>query len=88
MPNSIYKRNATFKDVFTIIFNPDYITLENSKGYVEWHWKEFTKFAESPNFFHLYFSPKSFFLIPKDNMKDEFKFELRLMLSDKIKNEK
>jgi hypothetical protein len=86
MPNSVYKREEqTFKDNFLIKFRSEGVFLENERGYIKWGWGEFTKFAESPNFFHLYFSPKSFFLIPKDNMVDEFKFDLRLLLSDKIK---
>jgi YcxB-like protein len=86
MPNTLYKRNQkTFGDTFLITFKSDYVFLENENGEVQWGWGQFTKFAESPNFFHLYFSPKSFFLVPKDNMVDEFKFDLRLLLSDKIK---
>lgn len=87
MPNSVYKREEkTFKDTFLIIFRSDFIILENEKGYVKWAWGDFSKFTESPNFFHLYFTPKSFFLIPKDDMVDEIKFDLRLLLSDKIKS--
>jgi hypothetical protein len=90
MPNTAYKRGeSTFKDSFLIIFKPDFIFLENRRGgSVEWNWGDFIKFAESPNFFHLYFSQKSFFLVPKDNMNDAFKFELRVLLSDKIKSTK
>jgi hypothetical protein len=85
MPGTIYRKNDTFKDKFSMDFNDGFVYLENSKGYVKWNWHQFTKFAESPNFFHLYFSAKSFFIVPKDNMSDEFKFDLRLLLNDKIK---
>jgi hypothetical protein len=88
MPASIYRKNTTFKDTFTIIFRGDKVLLESTKGFAEWGWDEFVKYSESPNFYHLYFSSKSFFLIPKDNMKDEFKFELRLLLGEKIPNTK
>ena len=88
MPGVIFRKNDTFKDKFTMDFNDGFVYLENTKGYVKWNWQQFTKFAESPNFFHLYFSPKSFFLIPKGNMSDEFKFDLRLLLNDKIKTGK
>ncbi len=88
LPNSIYKRALTFQDTFHMIFKDEYIILENARGAVNWNWQQFTKFTESPNFFHLYFSPKSFFLVPKDNMSDEFKYELRILLNNKIMTEK
>ncbi|HWB28505.1 MAG TPA: YcxB family protein [Chitinophagaceae bacterium] len=85
MPGIIYRKNDTFRDKFVMDFNDTRVFLENSRGYAEWPWDKFTKFAESPHFFHLYFSPKSFFIIPKDNMSDEFKFDLRILMNDKIK---
>ncbi|HEY6978270.1 MAG TPA: YcxB family protein [Chitinophagaceae bacterium] len=84
LPNSIYRRSATFKDSFVVDFGHNIITLENKRGYVEWEWKQFVKFFESPNFFHFYFSAKSFFLLPKDNMSDDFKHDLRTLLNEKI----
>ncbi|HVX49822.1 MAG TPA: YcxB family protein [Chitinophagaceae bacterium] len=88
MPGTIYRKNETFRDKFSIDFNNSRVLLENSRGYVEWEWSKFIKFSESPHFFHLYFTPKSFFIIPKDNMSDEFKFDLRLLMSDNIKSRK
>jgi hypothetical protein len=84
LPGNIYRRAATFKDSFTIFFEDRFVRLSNERGYIEWEWRQFTKFAESPYFFHLYFSAKSFFLVPKDDMSDEFKYDLRLLLNDKI----
>ena len=86
LPTSIYKRAATFKDSFIIYFREDEVRLENERGYVEWPWKKFTKFFESPHFFHLYFDAKSFFIVPKDNMSEEFLHELRGVLNSKIGN--
>lgn len=85
LPYSIYKRSATFKEKFVITFNENSILLQNPNGYVEWKWGQFTRFIESPNFFHLYFSPKSFFLVPKDEMNEEFRYDLRLLLKKRIK---
>ncbi len=85
LPYNIYKRSATFKESFIITFQDKYVMLQNPNGFVEWNWNQFTKFIESPNFFHLYFSSKSFFLVPKDNMNDDFKYELRVLLNNKIK---
>lgn len=84
LPASIYKRAATFKDSFTIYFREDEVRLENPRGYVEWPWKRFSKFFESPNFFHLYFDAKSFFIVPKDDMTEDFRHELRGVLNRKI----
>jgi hypothetical protein len=86
IPNSIYKKAATFKDSFTIFFREDEIILENQRGYVEWPWKKFSKYFESPHFFHLYFDSKSFFIVPKDGMTDDFRHELRGVLRTKIAN--
>lgn len=84
LPNGIYKKAATFRDSFIIDFQEDEIRLENERGYMNWPWKTFTRFFESPHFFHLYFDSKSFFLVPKDGMTDEFRHELRGMLNKKI----
>ena len=84
LPNSIYKKAATFQDSFIIDFKEDEIRLENERGYMNWPWKTFTRFFESPHFFHLYFDSKSFFLVPKDEMSDEFTHELRGMFNSKI----
>ena len=84
LPNSIYKKAATFQDSFIIDFKDDEIRLENERGYMNWPWKTFSRFFESPHFFHLYFDSKSFFLVPKDGMSDEFTHELRGLLNSKI----
>lgn len=84
LPNSIYKKAATFQDSFIIDFNESEVRLDNERGYVQWPWSKFSRFFESPHFFHLYFDSKSFFLVPKENMGEEFRHELRGMLTKKI----
>ncbi|MEN9684755.1 MAG: hypothetical protein RLZZ28_541 [Bacteroidota bacterium] len=84
LPSSIYKKAATFQDSFIIDFREEDIKLENERGYNLWKWSRFSKFFESPHFFHLYFDAKSFFLVPKDNMGEEFKHELRGLLNARI----
>ncbi len=84
LPNSIYKKAATFQDSFIIDFKEDEINLENERGSVQWPWNTFYRFFESPHFFHLYFDTKSFFLVPKENMSDEFRHELRGVFNSKI----
>jgi hypothetical protein len=77
LPNSIYKRSATFKDSFRMQINEGGIVLENERGEVHWHWKQFSNYFESPHFFHLYFDSKSFFLVPKEGMDFDIQHELR-----------
>ena len=84
LPQSIYKKSSTFQDSFIIDFNEEEVRLENERGYVNWSWQKFSRFFESPHFFHLYFDSKSFFIIPKENMGEEFKHELRGLLNRKI----
>lgn len=88
LPNNIYKKSATFRDQFVIDFGNNNVTIHNERGYMEWQWTQFVKFFESPNFFHLYFSAKSFFLVPKDNMDDDFRHGLRVLLKEKIVTDK
>ena len=88
MPYTVYKRSITFRESFTIYFQPAYIALENNKGRVEWEWMRFTNYFESPNFFHLYFSAKSFFLVPKDNISKDEQHSIRNLLSEKVKTKK
>ncbi len=66
LPNSIYKRSQTFRDSFLMSLDENEIILQTEKGSQIWPWQKFTKFVETPYFFHLYFDNRSFFLIPKD----------------------
>jgi hypothetical protein len=85
LPNNIYNRSDTFKDKFIIHFNDAAVVLENERGEMIWQWNKFSKYFESPHFFHLYFDAKSFFIVPKDNMSEELTHELRGLLKVKIK---
>ncbi len=84
LPYSIYKKSSTFKDSFTIFISESEIRLDNDRGYVEWQWSAFTRYFESPHFFHLYFDEKSFFLIPKETMTEEMKHDFRGVLKSKL----
>ena len=84
LPHLIYRRAQTFKDNFTIFILDRQVRLQNNRGYVEWNWNKFTHYFESPNFFHLYFSTKSFFLLPKDGMTSETINDLRTIFSTHI----
>jgi hypothetical protein len=70
-------------------FNEDGFTLGHERGSRSWQWVSLSSFIESPNFFHLYFDSRSFFLVPKDGCKDENEvYELRHLLKDKVKKKK
>jgi hypothetical protein len=84
MPHTIYKKSATFKDSFTILFTDMQVSLSNERGTVNWNWEKFSKFFESPHFFHLYFDAKSFFIVPKEGMTEDMRHELRGLLNKKI----
>jgi hypothetical protein len=84
LPYSIYNKSNTFKESFTIFFSESEVKLSSNRSYVDWPWNTFVMFFESPHFFHLYFNEKSFFIIPKENMTDDFRHELRALLKAKI----
>jgi hypothetical protein len=59
------------------------LTLESGNAARSFNWKEFSTWIESPHFIHLYFSSKSFFLIPKDALADDTD-SLRRLCKEKI----
>ena len=78
LPRNIYKKAHTFQD--------EEVVLKNEMGSKAWPWKAFSSFLESPNFFHLYFDSRSFFLVPKDAFKDLAEVQqTRKLLKEKIK---
>lgn len=85
LPWSIYKRATTFQEIFSISFSDDKVFLENNRGDMRWEWSQFQKFYESPEFFHLYFSAKSFFLVPKESVTADELPDLRKMINRNIK---
>ena len=66
LPGLVYRRAETFRHSFTAHLNDSQFVLEHSNGSRAWDWNKISFFIESPHFFHLYFDPKSFLLIPKD----------------------
>ncbi len=84
LPNTIYRKAQTFKESFTIFFYEQHVRLENVRGFVDWDWSQFSTYFESPNFFHLYFTSKSFFLVPKENLDENTLYALRELLKKKI----
>ena len=86
MPTMVYKRAATFKEKFSMNFNDEGFTLAHEKGSKSWPWSALNNYLETPNFFHLYFDAKSFFLVPKSGCKgvDEV-YELRGIIKSHVK---
>ncbi len=84
LPFSIYRKTKAFKEKFMISFNEREVILENEEGFVEWQWSSFSKYLESPHFFHLYFNEKSFFLIPKEVIREDVLHDLRSIFKNKI----
>lgn len=86
LPGSIYGKAMTFKDHFSMKFLDNEVMLENERGTKSWEYRVFSKFVESPNFFHLYFDSRSFFLVPKDAFRDiEDLQNTRKLLKEKIR---
>ncbi|MBC6493195.1 YcxB family protein [Flavihumibacter stibioxidans] len=86
LPNSIYKKSQTFRDEFLMSIDEQEITLTTDRGRQSWPWQRFSKFIETPYFFHLYFDNRSFFLVPKDafeNITDQQ--AARDMMKEKIR---
>ncbi|HEY6900282.1 MAG TPA: YcxB family protein [Puia sp.] len=86
LPLSIYKKSATFQDTFSLTIGDQGLQLETKKGIQLWPWEVFSSFKETAYFFHVYFNPRSFFLIPKDSFKDITEIQAaRAMLKERIK---
>jgi hypothetical protein len=89
LPHTIYKKSSTFHEPIKVEFKSTEIHLETEKGRAVWLYNKFQYYVETPNFFHLYISDKSFFLIPKDSLEQsDYSFELRKLLDDKVGSKK
>lgn len=86
LPAAIYRKSATFKDTFIVSLEENHFFIDNSRGSTKtWAWREFSEMMETPNFFHLYFNPRSFFLLPKDVFRDSDELHnARVLLKEKI----
>jgi hypothetical protein len=86
LPAVIFNRNATFRDHFIMDFHSEGFSIGNERGSTNWRWPSLSKTMETPQFFYLYFTPQSFFLVPKDAFESfEQRSALREMLSEKVR---
>ncbi len=85
LPGAVYRRASTFRDHFTMRFSDEQFSVGNERGSRSWPWKALQSFLETPNFFHLYFDSRSFFLVPKDSFanSDEV-YQMRQLLKQKV----
>ncbi len=78
LPRSIYKRSRTFKDHFMMDINNEHVLLRTGKRRKRMEMAGFQQICREPFFFHLYFDPRSFFLVPTDAFEtNEAKQEAR-----------
>jgi magnesium-transporting ATPase (P-type) len=86
LPLSVYKKAQTFQDEFSMDLNEQQVVLQTERGSHTWQWQEFSSFLESPHFFHLYFTSRSFFLVPKDAFPElEILQQTRALLKEKLR---
>ncbi len=89
LPALVYRRAETFRHNFSMDFGPDSFSLSHERGQRSWAWNSLSNFIESPNFFHLYFDSRSFFLVPKSGCRNKEEVsELRQLLKEKVKKKK
>jgi hypothetical protein len=85
LPGMVYRRASTFKDHFVMSFGEESFSVGNERGSRSWPWKSLESFMETPHFFHLYFDPTSFFLVPKNSFGGDHQVqELRSLLQQKV----
>lgn len=71
LPGLVYRRAETFRHEFSMEFSDSGFTLKHDNGgQKSWDWKALSHYVESPHFFHFYFDPRSFFLVPKSGCRD------------------
>ena len=85
MPYAVFRKTKTFRDTFRITLGEDEFTLQNERGSRFWSWNELSTWLESPHFYHLYFNPRSFLIIPKNAFMNDDVNEVRRILRKNIK---
>jgi hypothetical protein len=81
LPSIIYSKTTLFKHEFQMEFNKSGFSMMHQQGSKNWHWSALKNHLESPHFFHLYFDERTFFLIPKDVVRNDAELlELRALI--------
>lgn len=84
LPRMIYRRTATFRDRFRVTLSDQGFSIENENGSRSWEWNQFSDSMETPHFYHLYFDPRSFFIVPKEAFEGEDVHAARKLIREKI----
>ena len=77
LPWWFYRKTQLFKYEWQFSFNQQGANMVCPQGEAAWEWAEVKHYFESPGFFHFYFGPKSFFIIPKEPISFEQQHEIR-----------
>lgn len=83
LPNLFFRKTNLFKESWEFSFNTVAARLLGSVGEANWEWNSVTHYFETAYFFHFYFSPKSFFIVPKENIPLADQHLIRGILKDK-----
>lgn len=87
LPWVVYKQTNAFQHEFEMEFSSSGFDLQHGGKGNAWTWTSLQGWKETPFFFHLYFDPRSFWLVPKDFMKDEERLQLRAWLREFVQND-
>lgn len=77
LPWWFHRKTSLFKHQWQFSYTPNGASVVCEQGEAAWQWSEVQHYFESPAFFHFYFGPKSFFIIPKDPFSFEQQQEIR-----------
>jgi len=83
LPNMFFRKTTLFKENWDFSYDNKRATLMGNLGEASWEWDTVSHYFESAYFFHFYFSPKSFFIIPKAHLPFEDQHIIRGILKDK-----
>ena len=83
LPNMFFRKTTLFKENWDFSYTKERARLLGSLGEASWEWETVSHYFESPYFFHFYFSAKSFFIIPKENIPLEDQHIIRGILKGK-----
>ncbi|GAB3006583.1 hypothetical protein GCM10027051_02440 [Niabella terrae] len=85
LPGVVYRRSETFRHGFRMQFLTDEFRLIHEQGQRSWPYSALQTYKETPHFFHLYYDPRSFLLVPKSAFEDlETMRTFRQLLKEKI----
>jgi hypothetical protein len=87
MPALVFRKTQAFRHEFSMKFSDGGFSLAPAEGLEkQWNWNQLQTYLESPHFFHLYFNPQSFWLVPKSACKDTSELlALRAVISSHVK---